>query len=406
MLKGWKRPVAITVSAIALGNCISSRGGARAGVSGGPSEGELARCFEEQAKLLPFSGVVSLAGPGMRFARMAGTMDAEEQTPVTNTTQFRLASVQKVLTRIAIGKLLEQGRLDLGAPVSRYLTGLPAELGAVTLDQLLQHRSGVASFTRFGPETLDRLASASTARELVPLLVAEPLEFPPGERERYSNGGYWILGAVIEAVSNMSYGEYLQESVFRPLGMSGTGLTSGPGTAIRKTRMQPGQPPLPAPRPMRPPREPRGTPSGDGVSTAEDMMKLGRALLGDSLLKATTKARLFPARQGEPWRIGQSGGNIGTNTDFAVFPQSGLISVVLSNFDPPAGDAMGRVMRQAALGMGCRPLRAEEVPGPGGPRAGPGPGGRPRMEPGPPAQGGPRAGPGPGAAPPARQPQS
>ena len=128
--------------------------------------------------------------------------------------------------------------------------------------------------------------------------------------------------------------------------------------------MVPGEPLLAAPRPLLVQREPRGSPAGDGVTTADDMVRLGRALLGDTLLRPATKARLFPARPGEPWRIGQSGGSIGINTDLAIFPQSGLISVVLSNFDPPAGDLMGFVLRKAALGEGCTPLREEDRPSP------------------------------------------
>jgi CubicO group peptidase (beta-lactamase class C family) len=383
MLRVWKSLAAVGGSALVLGNAVGAPGDPRPAPAALVTDADLARCFDQQAGLVPFSGVLVLDRGGTGFLRTAGTTDPEEQLPVTRTTPFRLASVQKVLTRIAIGKLVDQGRVAFDAPVGRYLQGLPAELAAVTVDQLLHHRSGVASFTRMPPDMLDKLASASTARELLPLITAEPLEFRPGEREGYSNGGYWLLGAVIEAVTGKAYGEYLAESIYRPLGMAASGLVSGPETAVRKTRMLPGQPPLPTARAVRPPREPLGTPSGDGVSTADDMLKLGRALLSDTFLQPSTKARLFPRRAGEPWRIGQSGGNIGTNTDFAVFPESNLISVVLSNYDPPAGEAMGRVMRQAALGMGCSPIRAEDMPGPGlrlGPP--PAPGGPPRVGPG------------------------
>lgn len=329
------------------------------------SEAELARCFDAQAAMVPFSGVVLLDRGGTTFVRAAGTLDAEERIAPTADARFRLASVQKVLTRIAIGQLVDKGALDLDSPVGRYVQGLPAEMAAVTLDQLVHHRSGVASFTRMSPPMMDALASAASARDLLPLIVPQPLEFPRGEREAYSNGGYWLLGAVIESVTGKEYGQYLEEALFRPLGMTATSLVSGPETAVRKTRMVPGQPPSTTPRAVRPPREPRGTPSGDGVSTANDMMKLGRALLGDMLLTPRTKARLFPQRPGGPWRIGQSGGNIGTNTDFAVFPESGLVSIALSNFDPPAGDLMGRVLRQAALGAGCSPSRQPDRPLPG-----------------------------------------
>jgi CubicO group peptidase (beta-lactamase class C family) len=362
MKVGWRRTLMIGVCAMAIG---SGAAWSQAGKSRPPRGlAEAGQCFERQAALIPFSGVVLLDLNGSVFERAAGTADAEEQTKVTRSTQFRLASVQKVLTRIAIGRLVDRKQLEFDAPVGRYVKGLPAEFAAITVDQLLHHRSGIAGFTRMSRETMEALASARSARDLLPLIVAQPLEFRPGEKEAYSNGGYLLLGVVIEAVTGKEYGEYLEETIYRPLVMSSTGLTSGPATAVRKSKMMPGQPASTTPRPTRPPIEPRGTAAGDGVSTADDMMKLGKALLSDSLLKAPTKARLFPAKPGEPWRLGQSGGNIGTNTDFAVYPESGLVSIVLSNFDPPAGDAMGLVMRRAALGQGCIPLREEDAPGP------------------------------------------
>ncbi|HEX8535575.1 MAG TPA: serine hydrolase domain-containing protein [Allosphingosinicella sp.] len=298
------------------------------------------------------------------FAHTSGMMDEQQTVPITPATRFRLASVQKVLTKVAVGQLADKGALSLDAPIGKYVRGIPPEMAAITIDQLLQHRSGVAGFLRMTPEAMTGLVSATSARDLLPLITSQPLEFRPGEREQYSNGGFWLLGVVIEAVSGKTYGEYLQDEVFRPLRMSATGLTVGPETAVRMTRMLPGQPPLATPHPVKMPMEPRGSPSGDGVSTADDLLRLGKALIGDSLVSAEIKARLFPKRPGEPWRLGQSGGNIGTNTDFAVYPESKVISVVLSNFDPPAGDLMGYVLRRVALGAGCAPLREEDHPGP------------------------------------------
>lgn len=365
MYPGWRRSVAIGVSAIALtmaGTAPSQPRPSR------PTDrqvaADLGQCFEQQAALLPFSGVVLLDRGGEPFERASGTADAEEVTRIDRVTQFRLASVQKVLTRVAIGQLVDRKRLELDSPVGRYVKGLPAEIAAATLEQLLQHRSGVASLTRMSPEIMETLGSARNARDLLPLIVAEPPEFRPGQGEAYSNGGYLLLGIVIETVTGKDYGRYLEEEVYRPLGMSSSGLRSGAATAVRKSKMIPGRPPSDTPRPTRPPVEPLGTAAGDGVSTAEDLMRLGKALLSDSLLKPATKARVFPPTPGGPWRIGQSGGNIGTNADFAVYPESRLVSVVLSNYDPPAGDAMGLVLRRAALGAGCKPLSESEAPGP------------------------------------------
>lgn len=323
----------------------------------------LSACYEAQSRLVPFSGVVLAERGGESFFRASGVMDAEEQVPMSRDARFRLASVQKVLTRVAIGRLAATGKVDLEAPVGTYVRDLPAAIAAVTVDQLLQHRSGVASLTRLTPDTGAVLRKAKNARDLLPAIVSQPLEFRPGERQQYSNGGYYLLGAVIEAVSGQDYGAYLEEAVYRPLGMTATNLLPDSRTAVRRTRTVPGQPPLDSPRPILSQSEQRGNPAGGGVTTADDLLKLGAALIGDVFLPPQVKQRLFP-RNGDVWRIGQSGGTIGTNTDFAVYPADGLTVVVLSNFDPPTGELMGEVMREAARGKPCKPLSPADRPSP------------------------------------------
>jgi hypothetical protein len=136
----------------------------------------------------------------------------------------------------------------------------------------------------------------------------------------------------------------------------------------------PGQPPLERPRALPDALSWRGSAAGDAVSTADDLARLGEALIGNRLLSPAVKNRLFP-RQGQFWRIGQSGGNIGTNADLSVLPESGWTLVVLSNFDPPAAETMAEVLRGAATGQGCRPVGANERRSPfGEPPSSPPPG--------------------------------
>lgn len=326
-------------------------------------ETRLGQCFAQQAAKTPFSGIVVASDGHADFERTAGFVDQAGRRRPDADTPFRLASVQKVLTEVAVGQLVDAGKIDLEAPIGRYLPDLPKDLSAVTIDQLVHHQSGVASFTMLNPQIADALMSAHSARDLVPLVAAQPLAFAPGSRTEYSNGGYFLLGAVIEAASGQSYGDYLQSKVFKPLGMTHSALAPRPEAAVRYTKMSPAGP--------------AGTPhamgaglldlpasaAGDGFSSASDMLALGRALVGDQLLKKATKERIFQ-RRADPWRIGQSGGSIGTNTDFAVFPDSGWVVVTLANYDPPAGELMGEVMRKAATGGPCQPLGAEDRPSP------------------------------------------
>jgi CubicO group peptidase (beta-lactamase class C family) len=315
-------------------------------------------CFDRQARLVPFSGVALAERGGESFFRAAGYADADGKSPITRHTRFRLASVQKVMTRVAVGQLAQQGKIALDAPISTYLPGLPEQFGAITVDQLLQHRSGVAPFTNLAkvpPEVRTAFARAANSRERLPIIAAQPLSFRPGEGEEYSNGGYHVLGAIIETVSGKDYGDYLEEALFRPLAMASTDLIPDGRTAVRFTRVLPGGGALPDWTAAVARQERRGGPAGDGVSNADDLSRLGKALLGDRLLSPAIKARIFP-RKGAAWRIGQSGGTMGTNTDFSAFPENGWVVTVLSNYDPPAGELMGEVLRTLALGKGCAPL--------------------------------------------------
>jgi CubicO group peptidase (beta-lactamase class C family) len=329
------------------------------------TEAELARCFAEQNARVPFSGVAVAERGRRRFERTAGSLDPEGRVPVRADARFRLASVGKVLTRVAIGRLVQSGRVDLAQSVRTYLPELPETFAPVTVEQLLQHRSGVASLTRLSPDLIGPMTGARTARELVALVASRPIEFAAGAREQYSNGGFLLLGAIVEAVSGTTYEAFLDREILRPLGMRSTGLVAGPRAAVPLTSMseRPG-PPLATPRALTETAVWRGTAAGDAVSSAADLVRLGRALLGDRLLSPAVKLRLFP-RSGEgPWRIGQSGGGFGINTDFAVYPESGWIVAVLSNRDPPAGQIMGEVLRTLVAGGGCRTLGEEDRPSP------------------------------------------
>lgn len=319
----------------------------------------LESCFQAQSKVTPFAGALLVSqGKGV-FVRTVGTIDGSK--PIQRDTRFRLASVGKTLTRVAIGQLVAQGKINLDAPISRYLPGLSRVLGQVTVEQLVQHRSGVAPLLMFTDQYLAIMKSARTARDLLPFVVNEPLQFKPGEREQYSNGGYFLLGAIIEAVTKKSYDDYMSDALFRPLNMSATSLSAFPSTAVPMSRMAPNAPePLAEPQPVTM-RSDHGNPAGDAVSTLDDMRKFGEALYGNRLLPPALKLRLFPLRT-DVWRIGQAGGAPGTNTYFAAMPELKATVVTLSNYDPPAADLMGSVLANVIAGKECKPLAETDRP--------------------------------------------
>ena len=330
--------------------------------SGSDAFAALPACFTAQTSATPFAGIVMAAEGENRFTRMAGTTDGIT-TPAANQ-RYHLASVGKVLTQVAIARLVDQGRIKLNVPISTYLPELPAEFGAITVEQLLQHRAGVFSATMMTPDLVEAVLGAGSHRDLLPTVLSRPLAFAPGTQTQYSNGGYFVLGTVIEAVSGRSYADLVEAEILRPLGMNRTGFQSTEDTAEPLTRLAgPGEPPRAKPAPM--PGFPAlpATAAGDGVSTAEDLLKLARALAGSNFVSAVTKAAVFPQR-GPVWRIGQGGGRPGVNAYFMVYPERDAAVVVLTNNDPPAGELMGEVLGSVMSGQACRPLTEADRPSP------------------------------------------
>jgi D-alanyl-D-alanine carboxypeptidase len=322
---------------------------------------DLAACYAAQNARAPFLGLVAAEQGATHFLQTAGRVGAGAPTRAT---QYRLASVGKVFTQVALGRLIDQGKIRLDAPIGTYLPELPPAFAAITVEQLVHHRGGVAHGLRIDPQSVAILRAAHSAHDLLPLVVNEPLAFPPGSQTQYSNGGYYLLGAVIEAVAHKTYGEYLQSELFGPLGMTRTGMVAGPETAMSLSMMAPpGAPPPSEPGPMRGFPDLPATPAGDAVSTADDLLRLGRALNGGQFVTRATLEQIFPRRAGV-WGLGQAGGRPGANTWFMALPDRGATLVVLTNYDPPAGELMGQVLTARLNGEPCHPLSAAERPGP------------------------------------------
>lgn len=322
---------------------------------------DLAACFAAQNARAPFLGLVAAELGDAHFLQTAGQVGSG---PPTRATQYRLASVGKVFTQVALARLIDQGRIRMDAPIGTYLPELPPAFAAITVEQLVHHRGGVAHGLRLDPQSVAIMRSAHSAHDLLPLVVNEPLAFPPGSQTQYSNGGYYLLGAIIEAVTHKTYGEFLQSELFAPLGMTRTGLVAGPETAMSLSMMAPpGAPPPSEPAPMRGFPDLPATPAGDAVSTADDLVRLGRALLGGRFVTRATLEQIFLRRAGA-WGIGQAGGRPGANTWFMALPDRNATLVVLTNYDPPAGELMGEVLTAHLNGAPCRPVSAAERPAP------------------------------------------
>src|SRR5262249_52037258 len=146
-----------------------------------------------------------------------GIADATHNVLNRTETTFRVASLTKTFTAAATILLLNQGKLHLDDPLSRFLPDFPNG-EHITVEHLLLHQAGVGTLDE--PKFSHGALSLNT---LVQQIKMQPPLFPPGTDGRYSNEGYLLLAAVIEKVSGMSYAEYLKRNIFDPLGMRSTG---------------------------------------------------------------------------------------------------------------------------------------------------------------------------------------
>jgi D-alanyl-D-alanine carboxypeptidase len=304
----------------------------------------LAERLDAQAAAGRFSGVVRLArGEHVLLERAHGFADAAQTQAIVADTRFGIASMGKMFTAVAVMQLVEAGRLDLQAPLRRYLPEYPnAELGAATLHQLLTHTAGAGDI--FVKATAD-LAGTPSPADYIARLGARAPHPAPGGAWRYSNYGYVLLGRVIEVASGRPYFDYLREHVFMPAGMTRTGPDGG--AASPRTRGEGGlgwvaaAPGLPS----------RASPAGGMRSTAGDLHAFVRALHDGRLLAPATLATLTTGRVEMPYgryaygftdqrrgrkrHYGHGGAAPGHNTQLDHYPESGITLIVLSNQDPP-----------------------------------------------------------------------
>lgn len=146
-----------------------------------------------------------------------GFSNLEHQVQVKPETIFQSGSVGKQFTATAVMMLVEEGKVRLDDPLSRYFNNAPPAWTQVTVRQLLSHTAGFGDY----PESFD-MRRDWTEEELLKFIQGSPLAFPPGTKFAYSNMGYVTLGILIHRVTGMFYGDFLQQRIFKPLGMSTT----------------------------------------------------------------------------------------------------------------------------------------------------------------------------------------
>ena len=152
------------------------------------------------------------------FRKGQGMANLELNVPIQPNMVFRLGSVTKQFTAVAILMLSEQGKLALGDPLTKFLPDYPTHGHHITVEHLLTHTSGIKSHTDM-PEMWSSARKDLSVQELIDFFKYQPMQFAPAKRWAYNNSGYILLGAIIEQITGCSYEQFIQQNIFEPLGM-------------------------------------------------------------------------------------------------------------------------------------------------------------------------------------------
>lgn len=258
--------------------------------------------------------VVFVQRPGEPVYRFSsGTLSLEDREPVTAQSVFNIFSVSKLFASTLVLQLAEQGRIDLAAPASRYVAGLPPAWSGIRVEQFLSHVSGVPEY--FDGQDL----SKPFPRDLNAVFTAlreRPLDAAPGERTRYTQTNYLVLEAMLEAVTGTPYRRLVRERLLQPLGLRDTWLDAAEVPAARRVTIYKAEAGRAVPEP--PVAWPDYAIAHAGVhATADDLGRFlsalaqGRLLSRDALLRHWQPYRFASGKTGffaSGWDYGESAG--------------------------------------------------------------------------------------------------
>ncbi|HVF67273.1 MAG TPA: serine hydrolase [Pyrinomonadaceae bacterium] len=298
-----------------------------------------------------------------------GMADVELGVKVEPDMVFRLGSITKQFTAVAILMLAEQGKLSLADDVTKFFPDYPSKGRVVTVEHLLTHTSGIKSYTSM-PAWRSMWRKDMTVAELIDLFKNEPADFEPGAQWSYNNSGYILLGAIIEKVSGVTYEQFLQKNVFDPLGMKHTFYGSAarviprrvPGYTMSKEVLRNAEY-LSMTQPYA---------AGSLLSNVDDLAIWDAALYTDKLVKQASLQKAWTpyvlkdgttTNYGFGWSklryegltlVEHTGGIHGFSTIGIRAPEERVYVAILTNRDYQTPDSLG--LRVAALAMG-RPMR-------------------------------------------------
>ena len=327
--------------------------------------------LDEVLQLYPGTAVAVAVGDDIVWSPAFGFADVERHRPVSRATQFRVYEVAMPLTATIMARLQDEGRLDLDAPIQRYLPGVADNGYPVTARQLAAHLSGARDFS----EDEEAQAPCSGAREAARNLPPRLFVRPPGLSHSPSRPGYVLLSAVLESASGKPFGELLSETIAEPAGMRST-MTDDPrrflpGRTLFYERGWFGL--LGSARPV---DTSCRWGAGGLLSTTGDLVRFGEALLRGDILRRETLETMFTPQKtlggaetayGLGWHVDtdargrryvwHGGRGVGGRAAIVIVPHARLVTVMLSNIE---GERLDEHARRIAAFF----LEGAATPGP------------------------------------------
>ena len=300
------------------------------------------------------------------YKKGIGIADLELNVAMQPDMIFRIGSITKQFTAVAILQLAEKGKLSVDDDITKYVTGFPTHGQTITIRHLLTHTSGIKSYTSM--RTWDPMVRRKdmTPEELINFFRDEPMDFLPGTRFLYNNSGYILLGYIIEKVTGISYANYIEENIFKPAGMKNSkydnhstiipnrakGYQQGRDAVINADFLSMTQPYA----------------AGSLLSTVEDLYKWNKALHSYSLIKKESLDQAFKSYKFEDgketgygfgWQLGniqgspaiEHGGGINGFLTYSIYlPEADIFVAIFSNCNCNAPEIVTSKIAAVALG--------------------------------------------------------
>jgi CubicO group peptidase (beta-lactamase class C family) len=278
-------------------------------------------------------------------------------------TIFHLGSVSKALTGFGMMKLVQDGKVDLDSPVSKYLTEIPKSWKAITVRQFMTHTSGIPDLAK-GPTKKER--TKEDWEDALDRVNTTPLKFAPGTQQEYKNGNYAVVGKIIEQVSGKTYLDFMKATVFQPFGMTHTGVGFKGTSVADGYQMQKA-----TTVPVSPKFADYSIPAGGLQTSMNDLVQWEKGMIaGKVLTLATYKAMFTPSvppgsivgthftpgwesrYDGSEFIIEKTGGITGFESIIELAPNRGLAVMILQNGSGYGGAAglANKIMKELGVG--------------------------------------------------------